>query len=305
MRINFIYRHGAVWPWSMGLGFERALKELGHEVSTFIAQKDSGYQMNQVDEMAEFIKTPCDLFIVMGGGDKYAQFNYDTKARKALQEIKVPKLAYFMEGMESRTITKIKYESTVLLWTHILTCNETDVETLKAMGCPNVAYAPGWVDTDMFYPMEIKETNDVQFIGYVHKHRKEYVDYFTEHLGMTVGFYESIPDYVRGINQTKILMGIPTVMMGFPQRVTETIACGKLLLQKRPPSSFKISQNLFEDRKHIVFFDSMEEAVELAKYYLEHEDERKKIGENARQEILEKHTILTRTREFINYATNV
>src|SRR3990167_2596550 len=122
---------------------------------------------------------------------------------------------------------------------------------------------------------------------------------------MTVGLYEGIPNYVMGINQTKVLMGIPTVMMGFPQRITETMACGKLLIQKRPPSSFKISQQLFEDKKHIVFFDTMEEAVELAKYYLEHEDERKEIGENARKEILEKHTILIRAREFINYATNV
>ena len=122
---------------------------------------------------------------------------------------------------------------------------------------------------------------------------------------MIVGKYETTEDYVVGINETKILMGIPTIMKGFPQRVSETLACGKLLIHKRPAEDFKISRELFKDRKHIILYDTMEEAVALAKYYLEHDDERKTIEENARKEIMEKHTLLMRTREFVNYALYV
>ena len=74
MKINFIYRRGGAFPWSMGQGMENAIKELGHEVNTFIAEKDSVRQIPSYDKFFEFIKTPCDLLLVMGGGDKYYSF---------------------------------------------------------------------------------------------------------------------------------------------------------------------------------------------------------------------------------------
>ena len=198
MKINLLYRNGSVWPWSMGQGFENALKELGHKVSIFISEKDSGHQINQYDDLCEFVKIPCDLFIAIGGGDKYCALYYNTPARKALMKLKIPKLAYFMEGMETRTLTKIKYEITVPLWTHILTCDETDVEDIKSLGCKNVAYTPGWIDEKVFYPKGLPIKHEFQFIGYIHKHRLPYVNFFGEKLGMVVGRYDSIEDYEIG-----------------------------------------------------------------------------------------------------------
>lgn len=301
MIINFLYRKGAVWPWSMGKGFENALKELGHKVNIFVSEKDSGHQVNQYKDLYKFIKTPCDLFIAMGGGDKYCAFYYDTPARKELMNLQVPKLAYFMEGMNSRTLTRNKYEVTIPLWTHILTCDETDVDWIKSRGCKNVAYIPGWVDEKVFYPKDVPIKYEFQFIGHVHKHREPYIRFFEKELKMRVGKYETIKDYVNGINETKILIGIPTVMRGFPLRVPETLACGKVLLHKRPPDDFPLARQLFKDKKNIVFYDTMEEAVELAKYYSSNNEARKLIEQSARQEILSKHTINRRVQEFIVY----
>ena len=305
LRINFLYRKGLAWPHSMGEGFINALRQLGHEVSVFLSEKDSGYQVNQYKPLHDFIKTPCDLFIAMGGGDKYCAFYYDTPARKELMNLKVPKLAYYMEGMNSRTLTKMKYEVTTKLWTHILTCDETDVKTLKKLGCKNVCYTPGWVDEKMFCPKDVPIKYEFQFIGYVQKHREPYVRFFEKELGMNVGKYETTEDYVNGINETKVLMGLPTIIQGFPQRVSETLACGKVLLHKRPPNEFPICQQLFKDREQIVFYDTVEEAVELAKYYSKHDKERCEIEVNAREEILKKHTILIRAKEFVDYANHV
>ena len=47
----------------------------------------------------------------------------------------------------------------------------------------------------------------------------------------------------------------------------------------------------------------MEEAVELARFYSNHDNERKEIEKNAREEIVKKHTTLIRVKEFIDYAT--
>lgn len=300
--ISLIYRIGGAWPWSMGKGMENALKELGHEVNVFVSEKNSGYQVAQYDNLYEFLQKPCDMLIAMGGGDKYCAFHYNEKIRKHVKNMKVPRLAYFMEGMKTRTITRMRYEKTIPLWTHILTCDETDVEEIRSLGCEKVGYAPGWVDETLFKPTRMPYKHEFQFIGYIHPHRILYVEHFKKHLAMIAGRYATIEEYIQGINETKILIGIPTIMKGYPQRVAETLACGKVLIHKRPAEDFKLSRQLFEDKKHIVLYDTMEEAVELAKYYSEHDDEREKIEENARKEICEKHTILRRAQEFINFA---
>ena len=302
MRIKLLYRHGEVWPWSMGKGFENALKELGHDIDVFISEKDSGHQVNQYEALYKFLEEPCDLFLAMGGGDKYRAFHYNEKIREYVRSMKVPRLAYFMESMKTRTITKMRYESTVSLWSHILTCDETELEGIKHLGCKNVEYAPGWVDEKVFYPMDIPVKHEFQFIGYVHKHRLLYVEHFAKHIGMRVGNYGTVEQYAEGINETKVVIGIPSVFQGLAQRVSETLACGKVLLHKVLPEELELSRQVFKDKEHIVFYKTMEEAVELAKYYASHDSEREKIEKSARAEILAKHTILQRAREFIYYA---
>src|SRR3990167_5742313 len=99
MQISFIYRLGRAWPWSMGKGMELALKELGHNVNVFVSEKNSAYQVAQYESLYEFLQKPCDLLLVMGGGDKFCAFHYDEKIRKHVKNMKVPRLAYFMESM--------------------------------------------------------------------------------------------------------------------------------------------------------------------------------------------------------------
>ena len=299
MKINFICRKGAAFPWSMGQGMENALKELGHEVNTFIAEKDSVRQIPLYDKFFEFIKSPCDLILVMGGGDKYYPFYTDCSVREYVKNMKVPTVTYLMESMKTRTITRMRYEKSVSIWSHVWTVDETEIEDLKNVGGKNVKYAPGWIDENIFKPKNVPIKYDTQFIGWLHDHRLPYMEYFRKGLGTVNNKYETVEDYVRGINETKILIAFPSVFTGFTQRVTETLACGKLLLHPTLSEGFKKSKELFKDRENIVFYKTMEEGVALAKYYLEHEEERKQIELNARKEILNKHTIKARVKEFI------
>ena len=58
-------------------------------------------------------------------------------------------------------------------------------------------------------------------------------------------------------------------------------------------------ERLFENEKHLVWFQSIPEALELVDYYLKHEDERQTICQAGRQEILAKHTWDARIGEMI------
>ena len=53
-------------------------------------------------------------------------------------------------------------------------------------------------------------------------------------------------------------------------------------------------EDLFENRKHLVWFKSYGEAFQLAKYYLSHPDERDQIRKAGHQEYLAHHTVASR-----------
>lgn len=302
MRINFLYRWGDAFPWSMGQGFINALEELGHTVISFEAKFNSVNQKPHNKAMLEFLQTPADLILVMGGGDKYCGFYADEEIMDFMCNAKIPRITYFMESMFSRKRTESRYVRSIKCWSHILTVDETDIPEIKKYGCENVDYVPGWVDEKTFHPIELPLRYEFQFIGFPHIHRQPYIEYLQKHLRMVNNHYPTVKDYVGGINETKILVGLPSVFKGFTQRVSETLACGKVLLYPSLPEYLPRSRALFEDKKHIVFYNSLEEAVELARHYSKNDSERKKIERASLREILDKHTIIKRAQQFIMYA---
>lgn len=57
-------------------------------------------------------------------------------------------------------------------------------------------------------------------------------------------------------------------------RLIRLLSCGTFVLSNRFPGC----ELLYQDGKHLKYFDSFKEFFELAQWYLEHEDERKKIA---------------------------
>lgn len=79
-------------------------------------------------------------------------------------------------------------------------------------------------------------------------------------------------------------------------RVFEAMATGSFLLTEWTPTL----PELFENKKHLVWYNSMDEAVELAKYYLEHEEEREAIAKAGMEEVLAKHTYEKRFQDILS-----
>jgi hypothetical protein len=85
-------------------------------------------------------------------------------------------------------------------------------------------------------------------------------------------------DCLYAISGAKIALSINgdnNVRLYHSDRLTNYLSCGTFVLAKRVPDS----DLLFKDKVHLRYFDTADEFFELAKYYLAHEDERRKIAD--------------------------
>lgn len=85
-------------------------------------------------------------------------------------------------------------------------------------------------------------------------------------------------DYLYAISGARIglsINGDNNVRLYHSDRLTHYLSCGTFVLAKRVPDS----DLLFKDGLHLRYFDTADEFFELAKWYIEHEAERKKIAD--------------------------
>lgn len=76
-------------------------------------------------------------------------------------------------------------------------------------------------------------------------------------------------------------------------RAFEALASGALLVTERNSEGL---EDILQDRKHCVFYDSLAQAFAVIRYYLEHEEERSQIAHAGHTWCLAKHTYLQRVR---------
>ena len=88
-------------------------------------------------------------------------------------------------------------------------------------------------------------------------------------------------------SQSRIVFNVqPT--NGLNMRVFEAMASGSMLLTDEAEGSGL--SDLFEDRKHLVIYNSESELLNLAEYYLINHEERETIGRQGMAEVLARHT---------------
>lgn len=98
------------------------------------------------------------------------------------------------------------------------------------------------------------------------------------------GGYASYESHMPAVfHQSRINLNITskTIVSGIPQRVLDIMACGGFCLTNYQPEI----EEWFREGEEIVQYGSMEELMDKAGYYLEHEEERKKIAENGFEKV--------------------
>jgi len=82
-------------------------------------------------------------------------------------------------------------------------------------------------------------------------------------------------DYVRSINEAKIFVNSNSKYRSINMKYTEVLACGTLFLTDKPT---QFEEHGFEDKVHMVLYNTISDMKMKIRYYLEHEEEREQIA---------------------------
>lgn len=133
---------------------------------------------------------------------------------------------------------------------------------------------------------------EVSFVGMLNDRWKPARSALLKALSERLPLYIGSGEYVTVFNRSKIVLN-ECAANDVNFRVFEALSCGTLLLTERVGNGF---EELFRDREHLVMYDrhDLDQIVELAEFYLAHDEERERIAQAGRALVLERHTALHR-----------
>lgn len=111
----------------------------------------------------------------------------------------------------------------------------------------------------------------------------------------SVDYWSEMPKVFR-MSKINLNFTIPNIKSGIPLRIWDVLGCGGFLLtnyQAEIPYYFNEGEDL-------VCFDGLEDLCEKVGYYLEHEEERKRIAWNGYHKVREKHSYIERIRTILD-----
>lgn len=109
-------------------------------------------------------------------------------------------------------------------------------------------------------------------------------------------------DYEREVpliyHNSKINLNVTskTIESGIPQRVFDILSCRGFCLTNYQPEI----ADCFADGEELVIYTDGEDLTRKAAYYLEHEEERRRIAENGYKKIVEKFSFVERTGQMLD-----
>lgn len=159
---------------------------------------------------------------------------------------------------------------------------------MKKDGVPNPIWLPHAFEP-LAYPKQENFTKhfDVCFIGHVSSRNREDAleRLFKEFPNFDYG-QALFEDVATRFGNSKIVFNI-AMKNDTNMRCFEALGTGSFLLTDR----VDYIEELFEDKKHLVLYDGLDDMVEKANYYLKHDDERNAIAQAGYEHVMANHTI--------------
>jgi spore maturation protein CgeB len=173
---------------------------------------------------------------------------------------------------------------------------QSAVEDAKKAGIEHALWLPHAVCPQAYPNYEIPgKKTDICFVGHINSgNRIDALDtMFKEFPNFFYG-QRLFEEAARKYCESKIVFNI-SIKDDLNMRCFEALATGSFLLTNDIPELHAV----FEDGKHLVTYKDMDEAVEKAKYYIEHDEEREKIAREGMRYVLENHTIHHRVNRML------
>ncbi len=171
------------------------------------------------------------------------------------------------------------------------------IEPMKRDGVANPIWLPHAFEPLAYPKYDLASKKyDVCFIGHVNsQNRLEALDrIFREFPNFFYG-QRLFEEAARKFAESKIVFNI-AMKEDTNMRCFEALGSGSFLLTDWVPDI----DELFQDGKHLVFYRTLDEAVDKAKYYLSHDPEREKIAQAGYEHVLANHTIQHRVDKMLS-----
>jgi spore maturation protein CgeB len=206
-----------------------------------------------------------------------------------------------------------RYEETRPLWklfNLVVTTDSEGFEKRRKEGFTNVLLTQWACNHFLYRNLGLPRIYDVSFVGRCYGKRQSFVNTLREHginvatfgLGWENGGRVSQADLIRIYNESKISLNISFASEGdkiqIKGRDFEATGCGGLLVTN---DSKEIAEYFVPDEEIVTYRDA-DSASEKIKYYLENEDERKRIAQKGYERVIKEHTIQKRFSDIFDFA---
>ena len=195
------------------------------------------------------------------------------------------------------------------------------VPELEKMGAKNVSVLYYGADPTLFTPLNVKQDIDVFFYGHGHEYRKEWIEAmitlpskrltsnkfairatgFDVDLGNTESLpYASFSKLREYSCRSRINLNITrkahaSMYASSSSRPFELASMGCCIVS----NPYKGLEEWFEPKKEVFIIESAEEAIQIYKWLLKNDAERRKVGQQARERVLREHTYKHRARQLV------
>jgi hypothetical protein len=147
----------------------------------------------------------------------------------------------------------------------------------------------------------ISKKFDVSFVGHVNsENREDYLDRMFKEFPHFYFGQKQFQDAAYIYAQSKIVLNL-SMKKDLNMRCFEALGSKSCLLTDRVPGMDDLG---FIDGETCILFDTFDEAVEKAKYYLKNEEERTRIAEAGYQLVMNRHTIDHRVDTILSKMNN-
>ena len=173
----------------------------------------------------------------------------------------------------------------------VFVAHRQDIPAFEQAGCQRVSWLPVACEPQIHRHFDVAKAYDIVFVGQTlpqwHGDRVRLLERLRQ-AGLDLRVDSKV------LEEMALLFGRGRIVFNrsinddLNMRVFEALACGSLLLTDRLSANTGMAE-LFEDGKHLVCYGE-EDLEERARYYLDHEEEAKRIAAAGRSEVLARHT---------------
>ncbi|MDR3627619.1 MAG: glycosyltransferase [Ignavibacteriaceae bacterium] len=305
LKIDLIVPPNSNHSWHLKEGWIHALTNRGLLNNLFYVNE------RNTQNFFNYVKTGgrSDLILALGG-DHHLYFLHDSEEKRQLwANYKKDKVCYSYESTADSIydIYRTRMNTALRVFTHYLVADENDLPLYKKSN-KKAVWFPQFVDDKLFTSFIALEARQPSMF-FKGKLWSEYVirrlvikALDDAKLCTVVDQFLPTSELINYYNSFRAAINPPGVFGGFNVRTFEALACGNILFQFKPQNR-PLNNSLFEDGKHLIYFDAqnlpglIEKVSSISKNF----EYLKNIAEEGHAEVLRYHTLEKRIDTFVDW----